>query len=719
MSARTARSLIPFLVACLFVSGCSPGEESHGDAAESTTRPTASSPAESKEPSAPREATYRIGLTESFTTDNPWAIPDVENSAWNIVVQPADPLLYAFDGPTHAFRPLLAATPDPPDPMPDGDRWTVTVPLRSDVWWSDGEMVDAHDFVFTFETVRRLGLAGLYYHHWPVASEDDETTPEDEFGAGLVDVEAANASTLRLLFNVEPGLAMWPFAVGTAPVFAEHYWSKLVAGTTEAADLYALSGLGAPHAGGFIITDVEPSAFWRNEAVASFWDAGSHYVFFSNGSLEYTPRSSDTTITVGGEPNGDVVADFTLGPFVSDVEYSIYTNMPAAILALQRGDVDYVWAPIGLERGLVQTVLGDPRLDIAVNPTNGFRYLAFNLRRFPMSEPEFRRSIACRIDKTFMAEQVLSGSAIPLDSLVPPGYGFWYNPEVPTPCAGMSQRERFEEAARILEAAGWTWDIEPAWDEENRDVLPAGAGLRSPDGRTVQELELLSPGPGYDPLRATYTLFIEEWATELGIPVRAETTSFQTIVSQVFSESADFDMYILGWGVTPVPDHVFDFFASDRDSTLGGFNTPGYSNPALDELAREFRTTRDLLDAASSSGRPRRSWPTTFRTSSCSPHRSSRPIGATSSTRSPTPSEGSPGSSVSRTASESVESARSIDIPDHRTRLGVSIPGETSERGQIQRTRRRRGRRRNRRGTDLPVRTPLPRNRLPIDASPR
>lgn len=597
MSARAARSLIPFLAACLLVYGCSPGAESSDDAAESTTGTIASTPLGSEGSSAPSDVTYRIALTESFTTDNPWAIPDVENSAWNIIVQPTDPLLYVFDGPTHAFLPLLAATPDPPDPVPEDDRWTVTVPLRSDVWWSDGEVVDAHDFSFTFETVKRLGLAGMYYNHWPVASEDDDATPENEFNAGLIDVEAVDGSTLRLTFNVEPGLAMWPFAVGTAPVFPEHYWSELAAGTTEAADLYSYSGIGAPHAGGFVITDVEPSAFWRNEAVSDFWDAGSHYVFFSNGSVEYTPRSAGTTITAGGEPNGDVVADFTQGPFVSDVEYSVYTNMPAAILALQRGDVDYVWAPIGLERGLVQTVLGDPNLDIAVNPANGFRYLAFNLRRFPMSELEFRRSIACRIDKTFMAEQVLSGSAIALDSLVPPGYPFWHNTDAQTLCAGMSQRERFEEAARILRAAGWTWDIEPAWDEENRDVRPAGQGIRSPDGRIVEELELLSPGPGYDPLRATYALFIEEWATELGIPVTAETTSFQTIVNQVFSETADFDMYILGWGVTPVPDHVFDFFASDQDSTLGGFNTPGYSNPAFDELAREFRTTRDLLDA--------------------------------------------------------------------------------------------------------------------------
>ena len=51
-------------------------------------------------------------------------------------------------------------------------------------------------------------------------------------------------------------------------------------------------------------------------------------------------------------------------------------------------------------------------------------------------------------------------------------------------------------------------------------------------------------------------------------------------------------------------------------------------------------------------------------------------------------------------------------------RPGVSFPGETSERGQFRRCTPS-GQAEESRGTSLPARAPLPRNRLPIDATPR
>ena len=138
------------------------------------------------------------------------------------------------------------------------------------------------------------------------------------------------------------------------------------------------------------------------------------------------------------------------------------------------------------------------------------------------------------------------------------------------------------------------------WNEDNRDVLPKGEGLRGPDGTPVQPLTVLAPGPGYDPLRATYSLFIEEWAVDLGIPLTAEPTGFSVIVDEVFATgdaALEWDMYILGWGLTPFPDHVFTFFTTANDSANGGFNTPGYSNPEFDALADEFAAAKTLEEA--------------------------------------------------------------------------------------------------------------------------
>jgi ABC-type transport system substrate-binding protein len=261
--------------------------------------------------------------------------------------------------------------------------------------------------------------------------------------------------------------------------------------------------------------------------------------------------------------------------------------------------VDFLLNPLGLQRGLQQLVLSEPSLNVIVNEQNGYRYLSYNMRKFPMNDKAFREAIACRIDKEFMANTVLGGAAIAANSQVPPGNSFWFNPDVSAPCTGLNEQERFEAAVQILRDGGWTWTVDPVWNEDNRDVLPKGEGL-SLNGQAIQPLELLAPGPGYDPLRATYSLFIEEWAVDLGIPLTAEPTGFSVIVDEVFAAdegALEWDMYILGWGLTPFPDHVFSFFESAQDSAGGGFNTPGYSNPEFDALAEQFNTAKTLEEA--------------------------------------------------------------------------------------------------------------------------
>ena len=546
----------------------------------------------------PMGATYRLGIFSAPTTDNPWAALDTEADIWNSYVIPGQISLYTYQGPTYTVVPALAADASPPQVEADGDGYSVTVNLRSGVTWSDGSPITAHDAVFTFNTIAKYnGLGGNFPSIWPLARDDDPATEDDESSQGVSSVEALDDQTVKISFNFEPGLAIWPLSVGLASIFQQAFWGPIVDSSDDPETLYAASGLGAPNASGFNSTEWEPGAFWRNVALGDYWDAGSQYTVYSSGAVEYT--SDGVTENWGGEPGGDVVADYTEGPFVSETIYSIYTDQNAAVLALTEGEVDFLLNPLGLQSGLRNEILAAPNLEVAVNEQNGFRYLAYNTRKFPMSETAFRQALACLIDKDFMANTVLGGTAISINSLVPPGNAYWYNPNLTAPCAGQSTQERVASAVQILKDAGWTWDVEPAWDEDNRDVIPKGEGLRGPGGESIDPLTLLAPGPGYDPMRATYSLFIEEWATDMGIPLSAEPTGFSVIVDKVFppADPLGFDMYILGWGLTPFPDHVFDFFRSSADSALGGFNTPGYSNPAFDELADQFDRAKTLAEA--------------------------------------------------------------------------------------------------------------------------
>jgi len=575
-----------------------PGTEetttTQAEAAGTTTTTTASPTTEP----APTGYTLTVAIFSDPTTDNPWAAFDTESDVWTGYVNPGQGSLYGYQFPTYTLAPTLAADPEPPTVQPDGDMWSVTVNLRDDVTWSDGTPMTADDVVFTFETIKKYdGLGGNFPAAWPLAREDDPATEEDESADGVVSVEALSPTQVKITFNFDPGLAIWPFSVAVAPIYQKAFWGPKVDASPDSETFYAESGLGAPNATAYNSSEREPGAFWRNVAIDDYWDQGSRYTVYENGA--FTVERNGTTETYGGEPSGDVVADYVEGPYASEIVYSLYSDQNSAVLALTDGEVDFLLNPLGLQRGLQQLVLSEPELNVIVNEQNGFRYLAFNVRKFPMNDLAFRQALACRIDKEFMANTVLGGAAIAANSLVPPGNSFWANPDLQETCAGMSEQERLEKAVQILKDAGWTWTQEPVWDEANRDVIPKGEGLRGPNGETVPELTLLAPGPGYDPLRATYSLFIEGWAEDLGIPLRAEPTGFSVIVDKVFEPSAveEWDMYILGWGLGIFPDHVFDFFKSSADTAVGGFNTPGYSDPEFDALAEQFDRAKTLEEA--------------------------------------------------------------------------------------------------------------------------
>ena len=262
-----------------------------------------------------------------------------------------------------------------------------------------------------------------------------------------------------------------------------------------------------------------------------------------------------------------------------------------------------------------EQLASNPELQFSVNQTEGFRYMAFNMRKAPMSDLAFRQATATVINKELIADTVLAGAVFPGYTIVHPDLTQHYNADVEKP--GWVDGEpgdegaRFETAIQILKDAGYTWTTEPVVvrDDEGTylEVNPKGEGLTMPNGEAVQELSILTPGPGYDPFRATFSIYMESWMQEIGIPVTAEPTDFNAIIDATFPpqtpESAlEWDMYVLGWGGgdPSLPGtSTRAFFHSDQDSvTGGGFNTPGYNSSEFDEVANSFDAATTIEEAA-------------------------------------------------------------------------------------------------------------------------
>jgi peptide/nickel transport system substrate-binding protein len=548
-----------------------PGESEDTDA---STAPDASEPATSEEPGPSGElGTYTLGIFQDVTTDNQWnSIDTAGNTVWNsYFLNPmlASPYIIAMPGielqPALADGELQPATED-------GDSWVGEFTFREGLLWSDGEAITAEDFAFTWQTAVDFELTA----NWQDYTDSDIVTS----------VEAVDDLTVRVTFNAQPGLAVWGPGTGVPlmPLMPEHFWGPVVEAAAATDDprttLLAESGAEAPSAGGTVYADRQEGSFAASTANENYFDQGAELT--------------------SGE------ASWTEGPYAADFQFPLYGGQEAAVLALADGEVDYLLNPLGMQRGFQDQVAENPDLTAIVNPTNGFRFMAFNHSRAPMSDSAFRDALAALIDKEFVTGNLLQGVAFPLYVILPEGNVAWYDEATAAELAevgyaGLEQNERRQIAIDLLTDAGYTWETAPAIDAEG--TFSAGAGLIGPDGEAVGQLDLITPTASYDPLRATFGNYISGVAQEMGIDIVSIPTDFNKIVADVFSLDEDnnytspFDMFILGYslGNAAFPTFHDSFYGTGKDS-----NNTQYSNDEFDAAAAAFsaaQTTEEAYEA--------------------------------------------------------------------------------------------------------------------------
>jgi len=541
-----------------------------------------------------KEVVFKVGVLEDLTTTNIWAMLGPDSSAWNFyMLLNRYPTLYGLSDVRYDFVPVVADG-FPTDLVQEGDSWVSTVKMKEDVKWSDGTEITADDVAFTVDTAVELKLPGNWMddYDWTLVTK----------------AEAIDSHTVKFFFNAKPGLSRWQYGTASGIFVSKAFWEPKLeqarqAGQGKEGDekltaikeqLYAASTEGEPTAGEFTFVKWEKGAYVEAEKNPNYYFSGTEVTQYANGAyVEEKPGVFKEEAY--GTATGDVLREINRGPFVDGVIYSVYGTQDAAVLALRSGEVSYTLNPSGLASGLRKQVENQPGITTISNPANGFRFLGFNTRREPQNIKEFRQAVATIIDKEFLTDTVLQGVAFPIYTMVPEGNGFWYNPDVPQIGKGMTREERVNQVVELLKGAGFTWDVEPQWDADNLAVSPQGKGLRMPNGELVPDMELLAPSAGYDPLRATAAIWIERWAQEVGIPIKANLTGFNVILSRVFDQQ-DFDMFILGWGLTVFPNYVADFFHSDR-SGLEDYNAGGYSNAEFDAIADELNSTSDIQEA--------------------------------------------------------------------------------------------------------------------------
>ena len=557
-----------------------------------------------------------VGQHSDITTNNYWAHMGPKSEVWNTYASSGIyPAVFTTVAPTWQLVPSLATKMfDPADfstvslseIFPEGvpeereeyffvggeaveELIYVDIPLYDFVEWSDGMPVTAHDVAFTHMITLELGAVALGGNH-------PNLTPPDV----IAKVEALDDYTVRYYLIKED--ARFMFQALPRSIVARHYWEPLIEEflmkdePLEALFAYE-DTLDEPSAGGFLRGRWERGAFIDREVNPHYTWQGAQEHFYEDGSYRFVFPPKDIDVLYHGDGEGEAWLSTDSGPFVEGVLHSIYTDQSTAVMALSRGDVDFVFNPVGLEVGFQEQLSEVPNIAMISNLAYGIRFMGFNLRKEPFNDLAFRQAFATLIDREFVCERVLQGAAIPLASVMPPGNVAWFNENVTVYGEGMGRSERVEEAVRILSEAGYTWEVTPEVDHDTDEVVVRGRGLMMPDGSPVEEFEMLAPGQAYDPLRTTFAMFIERWANEVGIPMYTRLTDFSLIVERVFNQQ-DFDAWMLGWSLgNPAFPTYFNVFFHSRYTDPGGFNAQGYANPEYDALVEEFLSTLDLEEA--------------------------------------------------------------------------------------------------------------------------
>ena len=172
-----------------------------------------------------------------------------------------------------------------------------------------------------------------------------------------------------------------------------------------------------------------------------------------------------------------------------------------------------------------------------------------------------RQALSMAIDRDIIVNNVLAGGQVPAYTLTHWATAGW---EVPVPAAAaMTQEERNAAAVALMTEAGY-----------------------GPDGEALSFEILYNTSEAHQQLA---TAIGQMWKTTLGVEVTLANQEWQTFLDARGSQQ--FELARAGWcGDYNEPSTFLDIV-----TTASGYNDSKYSNPDLDGLMAEAKTSEDPM----------------------------------------------------------------------------------------------------------------------------
>jgi len=244
-------------------------------------------------------------------------------------------------------------------------------------------------------------------------------------------------------------------------------------------------------------------------------------------------------------------------PGIKDIEIKIIPEDTVREMELQKGSVDLI--ENALPPDFIPYLEKDPHFSVYKTEGTTYAYLGLNLQDPVLSNRKVRQALAYAIDREAIIRDILKG------------YG--------------------RAASGVLSSSHWAYEggVESyPYDPKKSSALLDEAGFRIPK-------------PGEPRLHLTYKTsqndlskrigeVIQQQLNEVGIQMEIRTYEWGTFYSDI--KSGNFQLYSLRWVGVVDPDIYFDLFHSQSVPPAGA-NRGHYSNPEVDLLVEEGRTTAD------------------------------------------------------------------------------------------------------------------------------
>ncbi|WP_240231935.1 ABC transporter substrate-binding protein [Devosia lacusdianchii] len=250
-------------------------------------------------------------------------------------------------------------------------------------------------------------------------------------------------------------------------------------------------------------------------------------------------------------------------PEVDQVTIKIIGDNSARAQAFEAGDLDIIQSPLSPQD--IERLKADDRFGNAIMAGLGVNYLNFNTKDPLLADPKMRQAFAMLVDQDTIVNDIYQGVDQVAHSIILPS-SWAFSDAISQPTFDI------EGAVALFNELGWS--------DSNAD------GILDKDGA---DLAVTLSTHSEDPNRVQSVEYLQAIFESAGVKATAQITDWPSFSTNYVQKSMH-QIALLGWLNIVDPDRLM--FA--QFTTGGPTNWGGYSNPEVDALLQEGRSTLDV-----------------------------------------------------------------------------------------------------------------------------